>query len=127
MKRIVPAINIKWNLIVQPLMGPIVVVFHLPQLELITAIFRIPKTKSMENLLFIGSITALNEPIPPGFTRWNQGMNPTIRFYCFGESSLSVRMRRVSHRKAHGVIGERDKKGGKTSIDRLKTAAIVSL
>lgn len=81
----------------------------------------------MENFFFVSPVAALNKPVAPRLARRDQSVDTTAMFNRFGKPGLPFRMSRVLHRKAHGVIGEGDKKGGSISIGRLKTSAIVWL
>jgi hypothetical protein len=127
MEWIVMAVDVERNLVVQALMRAVVVVFHLPQLQLVATFFRVTETKLVEQLLFVGSIAALDKAVAPGLAFVDQGMDTATAFYHFGKTSFAFGVSRVMHGETHGVIGEGDKKGGSTSIDRLKTSAMVAL
>lgn len=127
MKRVISPIHLEGNLIVQTLMWPMMIVFHLPQFQLVASFLGIPKAELREQLVFVGPIGAFNKPIAPRLTFDNQGMNPAIAFDGFSKAGLPLRMSGIFHGKAHRIISKGDKKGGRLSNECSKTPAIVAL
>jgi hypothetical protein len=127
MKRVVSPIDLEGNLIVQTLMWPMMIVFHLPQFQLVPSFLGIPKAELREQLVFVGPIGAFDKPIAPRLAFGNQGMNPATAFDGFSKAGLPLRMSGIFHCKAHRIVGKSDEKGGKLSNERSKTPAIVAL
>lgn len=127
MKWIVLIVYLIGSSIPNTLMGTMVIVFHLPQLELVPPIVSVNETHLVKQFLFVSTVAALNEPIAPGLARGNQGVQAAMGLQRFGEARRTLRVGRVAHGEVHGIIGKGDKKGGSTSIERLNTSASVSL
>ena len=117
----------KGGAIADALVGPPVVIFHLPELELVFALLRAGKAQRRKEFLLISTVAALNETIAPRLAFLDEGVNAATGFNGFGKGGFTFGMSRILHGKTHGIVGEGDEKGGSWSKERAKTAAMVVL
>lgn len=79
----------------------------------------------MKTFLIVCSVTALNKSILPRRPTLDRPMRHSQGGDLLLEGGLSLGMRRIPHRKVHGVIRHDEKKGGRRSLARWKTPAMV--
>lgn len=127
MEFVVFPVDLQRGFVLQSLMGPVVVVLHLPELQLVFSLLRILESHLGEQIVVVGPVRAFNKPVFPGFASFNQGVNPPAVFDRFCKGGFTLRVGRVLHRETHRVVGEGYEKGGSASKLRSKTPAMVLL
>lgn len=100
-----------WGETVYTLMGPRSVVVHLPQAMAVAALLGAGEAFTVEAVLVVGAVTALDVAVAPRRARWNTPMPQAQLLHAPLKGTLALRMGGIGHREAPGIVGQNQVKG----------------
>ena len=100
------------------LVGPVEIILHLPESELVTSVLGVEEAYLAKQVLVIGAIGALDEPVLPRLALGDECMSAVVGLDSLGKGRLSLGEKSVLHGEAHSVVGEGYEKGGSRSRAR---------
>jgi hypothetical protein len=108
------------------LMRTSIVVFEIPELQLVSPHFGIGESYDLEQFFIVGPMAPFHNAVLPRTTRFAFAMNQPQLGCQFLKGAFPLWMGAEPHGELVGVVGPDEKKGGKRSSARFRTPATVA-